>query len=108
VKDEFAFFKNNGAFTNAGIKMLLGEYGPAAAKVLNKEVPQNWSDIAEKIRIPTNPKSKLTLEFDDMPGDWKVKQASVALMNYPLEYRISEDWARNDLDYVCFPLKPER
>jgi trehalose/maltose hydrolase-like predicted phosphorylase len=104
TKDEFAFFKNNGAFTNAGIKMLLGEYGPAAAKVLNKEVPQNWSEIAEKIRIPTNPKNKITLEFDDMPGDWKVKQASVALMNYPLEYRISEDWARNDLDYVRFHL----
>ncbi|CRG91163.1 hypothetical protein PISL3812_08211 [Talaromyces islandicus] len=97
--DEFAFFKNNGAFTNAGIKMLLGEYGPAAAKVVNKEIPQNWSHIAEKIRIPTNKKSKITLEFDDMPGDWQVKQASVALMNYPLEYRISEDWARNDLDY---------
>ncbi|KUL86777.1 hypothetical protein ZTR_04773 [Talaromyces verruculosus] len=97
--DEFAFFKDNGAFTNAGIKVLLGEVAPAAAKILNVEVPKNWSTIAEKIRIPRNPKHRITLEFDGMPGDWKVKQASVALMNYPLGYRISKDWARNDLDY---------
>jgi hypothetical protein len=35
-----------------------------------------------------------------MQGDWKVKQASVALMNYPLEYQISEEHARNDMAYV--------
>lgn len=35
-----------------------------------------------------------------MQGDWKVKQASVALINYPLEYRISETQAKNDLAYV--------
>ncbi|KAH8703343.1 putative maltose phosphorylase [Talaromyces proteolyticus] len=97
--DEFAFFKNNGAFTNTGIKMLLSEYAPAAARILNQEIPQNWSEIAEKISIPMNLKENITLEFEEMPGDWKVKQASVALMNYPLEYRIDKDWARHDLDY---------
>ncbi|EED14244.1 maltose phosphorylase, putative [Talaromyces stipitatus ATCC 10500] len=97
--DEFAYFKNNGAYTNAGIKRLLGDIAPAAAKTLNHKIPRNWSRIAEKIRIPIDDKSNITLGFDGMQGDWKVKQASVALLNYPLQYQISEDHTRNDMAY---------
>ncbi|GAM42167.1 acid trehalase [Talaromyces pinophilus] len=97
--DEFAYFKNNGAYTNAGIKTLLGDIGPAAANAINQAIPHNWSTIAKNIRIPIDHNNNITLGFDGMQGDWKVKQASVALMNYPLEYQISEEHARNDMAY---------
>jgi autotransporter translocation and assembly factor TamB len=78
----------------------LGDIGPAAAHALDQEIPQNWSTIADNIRIPIDHKNNITLGFDGMQGDWKVKQASVTLMNYPLEYQISEDHTRNDMAYV--------
>lgn len=34
-----------------------------------------------------------------MPGDIEIKQASVALINYPLDYRISTEQAENDIDF---------
>ena len=35
-----------------------------------------------------------------MPGDIKIKQADVVLINYPLDYQISTQIARNNLEYV--------
>ena len=50
--------------------------------------------------IPYNEDDKIIIEFDGMDGNWQIKQASVGLINYPLGYRISEDQARNDVNYV--------
>ncbi|KAL1994699.1 hypothetical protein VTN49DRAFT_2169 [Thermomyces lanuginosus] len=96
--DEFAYFKNNGAYINAGIKRLIGDIAPTAARILNQPIPHNWSDIANRMRIPVVP-NNITLKFDGMQGDWAVKQASVVLMNYPLGYRVSEEHALNDMEY---------
>ena len=35
-----------------------------------------------------------------MTGDIQIKQAAVVLLNYPLDYQISTQIARNNLEYV--------
>ncbi|PLN76121.1 glycoside hydrolase family 65 protein [Aspergillus taichungensis] len=102
--DEFAYFKDNGAFTNAGIAQLLGEWAPAAAQLLNQSVPRNWSEIVQNIEIPLNDQKDITLGFTGMPGDWVVKQASVILLNYPLGYQ--HEHAKNDISYYSATTTP--
>ncbi|KAH7175308.1 glycoside hydrolase family 65 protein [Dactylonectria macrodidyma] len=97
--DEFAYNINNGAFTNIAIKELLGNWAPSAAKQLKLEVPKNWSVIAQNMYIPYNQEEKIIIEFDGMDGTWQVKQASVGLINYPLQFQLSEEQARNDVAY---------
>ncbi|PKX99836.1 glycoside hydrolase family 65 protein [Aspergillus campestris IBT 28561] len=81
--DEFAYFKDNGAFTNAGIAQLLGEWAPTAARLLNQSVPKNWSQIVQNIEMPLNDQKDITLGFTGMPGDWVVKQASYSATTTP-------------------------
>ncbi|KAH0489787.1 hypothetical protein TgHK011_001285 [Trichoderma gracile] len=97
--DEFAYNINNGAFTNVGIKQLLGNWAPSAAERLHIEVPKNWSHIAENIYIPYNEKEKIILEFEGMDGTWITKQASTGLIHYPLQFQFSEEQARKDVEY---------
>ncbi|KAB5585706.1 glycoside hydrolase family 65 protein [Coniochaeta sp. 2T2.1] len=97
--DEFAYNINNGAFTNVAIKQLLGAWAPSAAKQLGLEAPQNWSTIAQNMDIPYDKNEEIIIEFDGMDGTWEVKQASVGLINYPLEFQLSEAQARNDVAY---------
>ncbi|KAH8906678.1 glycoside hydrolase family 65 protein [Coniochaeta sp. PMI_546] len=97
--DEFAYNINNGAFTNVAIKQLLGTWAPSAAKQLGLRVPQNWTEIAQKMYIPYNKEEEIIIEFDGMDGTWEVKQASVGLINYPLGFQLSEKQARNDVAY---------
>ncbi|KAH8815399.1 putative maltose phosphorylase [Xylogone sp. PMI_703] len=99
--DEYAFNIDNGAYTNAGIKMLLGTWAPAAAKVLGFTPPRNWSTISEKIKIPYDDQENVIIEYDGMDGLVYIKQASVALINYPLGWRMSEKQAQNDLAFYA-------
>lgn len=82
------------------VKKLLGDWAPSAAKLLGLPVPVNWSDIAENMYIPYSEQEDIILGFDGMDGAWQVKQASVALINYPLEFQLSDAQARNDVAYV--------
>ncbi|KAL6852094.1 carbohydrate-binding module family 32 protein [Trichoderma novae-zelandiae] len=97
--DEFAYNIDNGAFTNVGIKQLLGSWAPSAARRLNVEVPKNWSRIAQNMYIPYDEKEKIIIEFDGMDGAWMTKQASTGLIHYPLQFQLSEEQARNDIAY---------
>ncbi|KAJ9133783.1 Glycoside hydrolase family 65 protein [Coniochaeta hoffmannii] len=97
--DEFAYNINNGPFTNVAIKQLLGNWAPSAATQLGYEVPKNWTDIAQNMYIPYSKDGKIIIEFDGMDGTWEVKQASVGLINYPLEFQLSDTQSRNDVAY---------
>jgi trehalose/maltose hydrolase-like predicted phosphorylase len=107
IQDEFAYNINNGAYTNAGIKMLLGIWAQEAAKTLGITPPNNWTSIADHIKIPYNEKEDIIIEYDGMDGLVQVKQASVALINYPLGWNINEMQARNDVEFVREKLNPE-
>lgn len=112
--DEFAYDIDNGAYTNAGIKMLLGDWAPQAAEIIaagNRNaiaamVSGNWSRIAADIKIPYADDEQIIVEYDGMDGTIQIKQASVTLISYPLGWRISEEQALNDMAFVGLPIRP--
>lgn len=80
--DEFSNQKNNSAFTNGGFSVAL-KRTIELAQVLNVTVPSNWSEIADKITVLTDPASDVTLEFEGYNATIEVKQADVVLLTYP-------------------------
>ncbi|KAL3426456.1 beta-ketoacyl synthase domain-containing protein [Phlyctema vagabunda] len=105
--DEFAYNINNGAYTNAGIKRLLGEWAPGAAKELGLSTPRNWSLISDNMKIPYETKENIIIEFDGMDGNVHIKQASVTLINYPLGWNFNERQAQNDMAFYSAANSPD-
>lgn len=74
--DEFANFQNNGAFTNAGIKIIMAA-AVEAAQVLNVTPSSTWVDVGDHIDIPVDPTSGIILEYTGFDGTTPVKQGTV-------------------------------
>ncbi|RPA98401.1 hypothetical protein L873DRAFT_1687777 [Choiromyces venosus 120613-1] len=104
--DEYANHVDNGAFTNAGIKVIMG-IAQAAAKLVGETAPSKWKDVQEKIFIPFNTNANIIPEYGTMNGSVKIKQADVVLINYPLEFRLNESQALNDLDFYARAQSPD-
>ncbi|KAJ2960828.1 hypothetical protein NQZ79_g3891 [Umbelopsis isabellina] len=87
--DEYANFRDNAAFTDAGVAVTLRNT-IAAASALGKshQVPSNWSDIANNITVLYDPTSEVILEYEGFNASTPVKQADVILLIYPLEYNV--------------------
>ncbi|KAF9136936.1 alpha,alpha-trehalase ath1, partial [Linnemannia schmuckeri] len=87
--DEYANFKDNAAFTNAGASVTLRN-SIEAAKILgiSSLTPSNWSDIADNIAILYDNSSNIVLEYDGFNATTPVKQADVVLLIYPLEFPV--------------------
>ncbi|KAF9094092.1 alpha,alpha-trehalase ath1 [Mortierella sp. AD031] len=87
--DEYANFKDNAAFTNAGASVTLRN-SIEAAKILGLSsfTPSNWSDIADTIAILYDNSSNIVLEYDGFNSTTPVKQADVVLLIYPLEFPV--------------------
>jgi hypothetical protein len=60
--DEFANFRNNAAYTNAGISVILKNVIQLASK-LGVTVPKNYTTISEKITVLTDNSSGIVLEY---------------------------------------------
>ncbi|KAE9402984.1 family 65 glycoside hydrolase [Gymnopus androsaceus JB14] len=103
--DEFANFVNDAAYTNAGISVIL-KNAVALAEVLGVVVPSNWTDIANKITVLSDPSSGIILEYDGFNGSTSVKQADVVLLTYPLEYYETPTQASEDLDFYALATSP--
>ncbi|KAF9019821.1 glycoside hydrolase family 65 protein [Rhodocollybia butyracea] len=103
--DEFANFVNDAAYTNAGISVILNK-AIALADVLGVTVPSNWSDIANKIAVLSDPTSGVTLEYGAFNGTTSVKQADVVLLTYPLEYHETATQASEDLNFYALATSP--
>ncbi|GAA5985292.1 hypothetical protein JCM5350_005577 [Sporobolomyces pararoseus] len=103
--DEYSNHKNNSAMTNGAISVTLRN-AQALAKVLGKETPSNWTDIANNITILVDPSSNILLEFDGFNGTTAVKQADVVLLTYPFQYNQSKTQALVDLDYYSLATSP--
>lgn len=81
---------------------MLGEWAPQAAKILNiTDLPSNWSDIAQNIKIPYDESSNIIIGYDDMEPSVRIKQASVTLISYPLNWKMNDEQALNDMAFVC-------
>lgn len=77
--DEYANFRNNAAYTNAGIQVILRN-AVELGGVLGVEVPSNWTTIADKITVLHDPTSGIILEYDGFNGSTAVKQADVVVI----------------------------
>ena len=71
--DEYANFRDNGAYTNAGIKMIMAA-AIQAADILNIKAPSEWRDIMNNIDIPEDPASGIILEYTGFNATTFVKQ----------------------------------
>lgn len=98
--DEFANFKDNGAFTNAAISELMG-WATEASTLVNATPSSNWSRIAGLIEVPVDNTSDITKEFSAMNGSVQVKQADAVLLTYPLAYDQPSQRAVNNADFYA-------
>ncbi|KAG8988480.1 alpha,alpha-trehalase ath1 [Tulasnella sp. JGI-2019a] len=103
--DEYANFRNNAAFTNAGISVVL-KNAVYFAGVLGITPPSNWTTISNKITVLSDPTSGIVLEYDGFNSTTDVKQADVVLLTYPLEYPQTTAQGLADLDYYALATSP--
>jgi trehalose/maltose hydrolase-like predicted phosphorylase len=73
--DEYANFKDNGAFTNAGIGTIMGA-AIEAAEILGVTAPSAWMNVGTHIDIPIDPQSGIILEYTGFNGSTGVKQGT--------------------------------
>lgn len=71
--DEFANFQDNGAYTNAGIEIIMAA-AIQAAQLLNVTPGVEWADVGNHIDVPINPQSEIILEYTGFNGTTPVKQ----------------------------------
>lgn len=71
--DEYANFQNNGAFTNAGIRIIMTA-AIQAAQALNLTPTAEWADVGDHIDVPSDPNSGIILEYTGFNGTTPVKQ----------------------------------
>lgn len=91
----------NSVYTNVAAKKTI-EFAIEVAYILGKAFPKEWTIVASKITIPVSddhhpeytgfPLGNLFLAF-------KVKQADVTLLQYPLELEMSDHLRKGDLTY---------
>ena len=95
--DEDAGIVNNSAYTNAAAKRNL-ELAIAALKNAGLNVPQKWREVASKMYIPFDNKSRRFIAYDGYNGR-KTKQADTELLIYPLAYSMPDDVKQRTFDY---------
>lgn len=102
--DEYSHGDDN-VSTNAGAATTL-KIATEAAAVVGSDAPAQWSTIAGKLRIPLDSATDTHPEYEGYTGQ-KVKQADTVLMQYPYNWPMSKDIARNDLNYFAARTDPE-
>lgn len=95
--DEYYSNVDNSVYTNAVAKYSL-LFAVELASLLQRPVPPEWQEVAEKIKIPFDPEVKYHPEFDGYKKGSTVKQADVVLLGYPLGLPMSPEVRRNDLE----------
>lgn len=63
--DEYANYKNNAAYTNAGISVIM-KNAIELAGVLGLSVPKNWSTIGDKVTVLADNSSGIILEYGEI------------------------------------------
>ncbi|XP_024906854.1 protein-glucosylgalactosylhydroxylysine glucosidase isoform X2 [Pteropus alecto] len=68
--DEFHSGVNNSVYTNVLLQNSL-RFAAALARDLGQPVPSRWLEVADKIKVPFDPKHSFHPEFDGYePGEW--------------------------------------
>lgn len=63
--DEYAVNKNNSAYTNAGVKIIMQE-SVKIGKILQENTPEIWATIADNLVVPVDESKNIHLEYDGM------------------------------------------
>jgi protein-glucosylgalactosylhydroxylysine glucosidase len=100
--DESAEVVNNSVYTNAVAVSSL-RFAIEIAQSLNLSTPSNisvWKHIADHIIIPFDEARQLHPEYDGfLEHPHMINQADVALLQYPLNWPLSESVRLSDLEY---------
>ncbi|MHA6797848.1 glycosyl hydrolase family 65 protein [Bounagaea algeriensis] len=103
--DEYSNGVDDGVFTNAGAATALRQ-ATRAARIIGAEAPQQWGHIAENLRIPFDAENERFVQYEGYDGH-EIKQADSVLLQYPLEWPMSDEAARNTLDYYAPRTDPD-
>ncbi|MHA5049066.1 discoidin domain-containing protein [Streptomyces sp. SD15] len=103
--DEYSNGVNDGVYTNAVAATAL-RAATRAASVLSTPAAANWTAVADKLRIPYDPKRKVFLQYAGYDGS-QIKQADTVLLTYPLEWPMPEGAASATLDHYTQRTDPE-
>ncbi|XP_022363200.1 protein-glucosylgalactosylhydroxylysine glucosidase isoform X5 [Enhydra lutris kenyoni] len=95
--DEYHSGVNNSVYTNVLVQNSL-RFAAALAQDLGQPVPSEWLVVADKIKVPFDPKQNFHPEFDGYQPGEEVKQADVVLLGYPVPFHLSPHIRRKNLE----------
>ncbi|XP_003354465.2 protein-glucosylgalactosylhydroxylysine glucosidase isoform X2 [Sus scrofa] len=95
--DEYHSGVNNSVYTNVLVQNSL-RFAAALAQDLGRPVPNQWLEVADKIKVPFDPKLNFYPEFDGYQPGEEVKQADVVLLGYPVPFPLSPTVRRQNLE----------
>ncbi|XP_073745946.1 protein-glucosylgalactosylhydroxylysine glucosidase isoform X2 [Callorhinus ursinus] len=95
--DEYHSGVNNSVYTNVLVQNSL-RFAAALARDLGQPVPSEWLAVADKIKVPFDPRRNFHPEFDGYQPGEEVKQADVVLLGYPIPFHLSPHIRRKNLE----------
>jgi trehalose/maltose hydrolase-like predicted phosphorylase len=104
--DEYSNDVDDGVFTNAGAAVALRN-AAHAARLLGEPVPEQWTGIAERLRIPYDDKAGVYLQYAGYDGTKPIKQADTVLLIHPLEWPMDRARKARTLDYYARRSDPD-
>nr|WSY52043.1 discoidin domain-containing protein [Streptomyces sp. NBC_00886] len=103
--DEYSNGVNDAVYTNAVATTAL-RAATDAAHTLGTTAPADWLTIANRLRIPYDPKRRIFLQYDGYGGS-QIKQADTVLLIYPLEWPMPAGAAAATLDHYAQRTDPD-
>ncbi|XP_057585184.1 protein-glucosylgalactosylhydroxylysine glucosidase isoform X2 [Hippopotamus amphibius kiboko] len=104
--DEYHSGVDNSVYTNVLVQSSL-RFAAALAQDLGHPVPSRWLLVAEKIKVPFDPKLNFHPEFDGYQPGEEVKQADVVLLGYPVPFPLSPQVRRQNLEIYEAATSPQ-
>ncbi|XP_034500812.1 protein-glucosylgalactosylhydroxylysine glucosidase isoform X2 [Ailuropoda melanoleuca] len=95
--DEYHSGVNNSVYTNVLVQNSL-RFAAALAQDLGQPIPSEWLAVADKIKVPFDPRRNFHPEFDGYQPGEEVKQADVVLLGYPIPFHLSPHIRRKNLE----------
>ncbi len=96
--NEYASGINNDIYTNTAFASVL-EFTALVAKLLDKPNPAQYSKLARRIIIPFNRTLGRHEEYTGAAAALRIKQSTLTMVPYPVEYPMPTTVQRRDLEY---------
>ncbi|MBP0460549.1 discoidin domain-containing protein [Streptomyces montanisoli] len=95
--DENHDHETNSAYTNAGAITVLG-IATEAARLVGEQPDPRWAQVAGGLTVAVDPATGVHPEYDGYNGS-TINQADTVMLQYPLNYPMTDAQAQADLDY---------